>query len=108
MAPTPDWIDLTPALRYSVYMLRLHGRVVFIGHGRVPLERIAQHRMLERQVTAPWMPFRGVRFDEVLIRPSHPDRAPAEVAALIIEHDPPANRPYIPPEPARLIVRRQV
>lgn len=106
-AVTESWIDLTSALRYGVYVLKLRGAVVFVGHGRVPLELVAGHRSLDRKITAPWMPFRGIHFDEALLRPSHPDRARAEVAALIAEHDPPGNRLPTPiPLPARTMERR--
>jgi hypothetical protein len=53
------------------------------------------------------MPVRGVDFDEVLLRPSHPDRARAEVAVLIELYDPPGNRMPTPvPLPKIVGLRR--
>lgn len=102
-----DWIDLTPALRYSVYLLKLCGRAVFVGHGRVPLELVAAHRRLDRKATEPWLPFRGIHFDEILLRPSHPDRAAQEVRDLISALDPVGNRLPAPlPLPTRTMARR--
>lgn len=103
---TDDWIDLSPALRHGVYLLKLRGRVVFVGRGKVPLELIAGHRSLAGKATAYWLPFRGITFDEVLLRPSHPDRSAAEVSALILEHDPTGNRIPAPIPMTRTMERR--
>lgn len=101
---TSEWIDLTPALRHGVYILKLRGEVVFVGRGRMPMESIVGHRSMIG--APPWAPHRGVRFDEVLLRPSHPDRSAAEVAALIAEFDPIGNRmPKPVPLPAPKVRR---
>ena len=63
------FIDVTAVLRSGVYILRLRGRVVFVGQGKVVLAKVYAHRAHRRGQPAPaWLPTRPIEFDEVFIK----------------------------------------
>ncbi len=70
-----SWNDFSAALGCGVYVLRLHGRVAFVGKARkCMLARIATHRALAGQHIPAWSPLRGVQFDQLEVLAVHPDR----------------------------------
>ncbi|MGH7744059.1 MAG: hypothetical protein ACREQ5_04465 [Candidatus Dormibacteria bacterium] len=72
------WESLGAGLRIGVYALVRDGKVVFVGKAKVPIELVAEHR--DRSEKPSWWPVKVIEFDEVWIKPSHPDRVDAELA----------------------------
>ncbi len=66
--------DISDLLRGGVYILRYRNRTVFVGKAKSMLPLIAAHRSNARQTLPTWFPVRGIVFDQILIRPCHPDR----------------------------------
>ena len=67
-------INISAVLGCGVYILRLRGRVAFIGKARkCMLGRIATHRALANQHGPAWSPLRGVVFDAIEVISVHPD-----------------------------------
>jgi hypothetical protein len=86
--------DISAVLAGGVYVLRARGRVVFVGAAnKSMLSRIATHRNLARKPQKAWLPIQGIVFDEILIRPEHPDRVQDLVNKLIEEYKPHYNLP---------------
>ena len=72
------FIDATAVLRSGVYVLRLRGRVVFVGQGKVVLAKVYAHRAQRRGSPAPaWLPARPIEFDEVFIKTCRVDQLDA-------------------------------
>ena len=66
--------DVSAVLMPGVYILRAHGRVVFIGAGRNPLARIYAHANQRRgPAPAAFLPVRPITFDAVELRPCRVD-----------------------------------
>jgi hypothetical protein len=82
--------DVSGVLAAGVYVLALAGRVVYVGRAKRMGDLVSAHKRLSRRAK-PWCPVPGIEFDQVLIRPCHPDAVDALVAELIAQHRPRAN-----------------
>jgi hypothetical protein len=72
----------------GVYILRNHGRVVFVGAGRHPLTRIYAHANQRRgDKLAAFLPIRPIAFDAVELRPARVDQLAATYASVCEELD---------------------
>lgn len=103
-----QFVDASDLLRCGVYILRLHGKVVFVGKAQKGmLAKIATHRSLARKHVPAWLPVRGIVFDEVLIRAVHPDRLNEVYDDLVDTYQPMQNvpSPFIT-QPSPTIIRR--
>lgn len=75
-----EGVEITAALRPGVYVLRARGRVVFVGGGRRPLDRIYAHANWRRGDRVPsWLPCAPVPFDAVEIFPCTVDNLASAV-----------------------------
>ena len=100
--------DASDLLRCGVYILRLRGKVVFVGKAQKGmLAKIATHRSLARKHVPIWLPIRGVVFDEVLIRSVHPDKLDEVYDDLVDTYQPMQNvpSPFVTQTPATIIRR---
>ena len=87
------FIDISASLAQGIYILELRGEIVYIGTAKQMLELICGHRRLARRPVQPWVPILGITFDRAYVKPCHPDRISAELAALIETHRPRHNQP---------------
>lgn len=65
-------------LKAGVYALAYHGEVVYVGKAKCLMARVNTHRQLWARMQKGerierWIPVKGIRFDEVFIRPCRPD-----------------------------------
>ena len=71
------FVDASLALKGGVYALVYRGEVVYIGKAKRMLTRVYSHLHIwasKRQGRVPsWLPIDGIYFDEVFLRPCHPD-----------------------------------
>lgn len=67
------FIAVSDILKCGVYALVYRGEVVYVGKSKSMLGRIYAHRSLRGKRTMPWLPIKGLLFDEIHIRPCHPD-----------------------------------
>jgi hypothetical protein len=89
-ASVPEgFVDFSQGLRWGIYALVLAGRVVFLGAHEKPLEMIAAHR--HRAEHPRWLPIQCIEFDQVWIKPTHPDRAESELEELVKHYKPVYN-----------------
>ena len=67
--------NISEALRCGVYALLMKGKVIYIGKSKCMLVRIYSHRNAKskRGSLPSWFPIKGIAFDEVHVRPCHPD-----------------------------------
>ena len=67
--------NISEALRCGVYALVMKGKVIYIGKSKCMLVRIYSHRNAKSKKGAlpSWFPIKGIAFDEVHVRPCHPD-----------------------------------
>lgn len=79
------FIDASAMLRGGIYALEYQGKVVYIGKAKSMLVRIYTHRNNARKRAPPWMPpsAKGIVFDNVWVRPCHPDEVDDLEHALI-------------------------
>lgn len=63
------FIGVSEILRSGVYALVYRGAVVYIGKSKVMLGRIYTHRSQWGRKALPWLPIKGILFDEVFVRP---------------------------------------
>lgn len=70
------FISIGEALQSGVYALVSCGQVVYVGKSKCMLVRIYSHRNAKsKKGSLPsWFPVKGIAFDDVFIRPCHPDR----------------------------------
>lgn len=68
------FIGVSGVLKSGVYALVHLGRVVYIGKSKTMLARIYTHRAQWGRKAMPWLPVKGILFDEVFIRPCPLDR----------------------------------
>lgn len=86
MTTIEGFSDASEMLRGGVYVLLLRGQPVFAGRAVSMLSRIAAHRNLVGKSVPDWLPIKGIRFDQVLVRyvqPDHIDRVLAETIELL-------------------------
>ncbi len=85
--------NVTAILRMGIYALVHNGRVVYIGKAKAMLSRVYTHRTNARQRSPAWLSDRakGIVFDEVHIRPVHPDEIDDLEHALIHFYKPRYN-----------------
>lgn len=88
--------DISDCLRGGVYVLLRLGEVVYVGKSKAMLVRIYSHRALARKRAPAWIKCRGVVFDQVLVRPCHPDRVDELEQALIRQYSPRYNIQHNP------------
>jgi hypothetical protein len=63
-------LDASAILKPAVYILRLRGRVVFIGAAAKPVVRLYAHAAQRRGAPAPaWLPVRPIEFDDIELIP---------------------------------------
>lgn len=67
------FIIASDILKSGVYALAYRGEVVYVGKSKCMLGRIYSHRSLRGKKALPWLPIKGLLFDEIFIRPCHPD-----------------------------------
>lgn len=84
--------DVSETLRCGVYALVYQGVVVYVGQSKCMLTRIYSHRNARRSKDLPkWFPIKGIQFDEIHVRPCHPDRIDALERELINLYKPRHN-----------------
>lgn len=89
-----DFSDVSDLLRGGIYILLYRSKVVFVGKtDKAMLGRITTHRTLARQKSSILQKLDGVIFDQILIRPVHPDRLDETYLALAAQHIPPKPQP---------------
>lgn len=92
VAAPEGFTDLSESLRGGIYLLCEAGEVVFVGEANGSmLEAIAAKAGPQPK----FLP--NIRFDQVLIRPCHPDRRAALRAELIATYRPRYNLPAVQP-----------
>ncbi len=81
------FVDATEVLRGGVYVLVHRGEVVYVGKSKRMLNRLAAHMSAWSARRREKMPYliakMGIYYDEVHIRPEHPDRIDAVEQAMI-------------------------
>ena len=78
--------DVSAILAPGVYILRLRGRVVFVGAAKRPLVRLYAHANWRRWEPAPaWLPTKPLAFDSIEIRPCHIDALATELERVTAE-----------------------
>jgi hypothetical protein len=103
------FIDASGLVKCGIYILLHKGKVMFIGKATSGmLAKIANHRSAASKSHSPWLPIKGVVFDQILIKTVHPDRLAAEYACLVAEHAPKLNLPppFIHAQPSLSGIRR--
>ena len=80
--PPEGFDDLTPMLGPGIYILVNEGAVVHIAKAKSVLTTVTKHRELVGKSMPSWFPLKGIVFDEVFWKTSHPDRIDAEVESL--------------------------
>lgn len=78
-------MDATAMLGSGVYVLRQHGRPVYVGWAKCLLTMIAGHREYASLKAPSWFPIKGVRFDSFEFRPCPAHRADEELMRLKAE-----------------------
>lgn len=63
------FISVSEVLKSGVYALVHHGVVVYVGKSKTMLARIYTHRAQWGKKSMPWLPVKGILFDEVFVRP---------------------------------------
>lgn len=77
----------------GVYALVLRGKVVFVGKAKLPLAFVASHRELAHTSHTDFVLAKGVVFDDVWVRPCHPDEIDSEYTRMLAKYKPRHNRP---------------
>ena len=86
--------QLRDLLRPGIYVLRLRGRVVWVGEAKKPLVRIYAHSQQRRGDTlAAFLPSRPVEFDDIQLFPCRVENLGAELQRIRAELG------WAPPEP---------
>lgn len=85
--------DVTAVLKQGIYALVAGGRVVYIGKAKAMLVRVYNHRSNARKHSPVWLSdlAKGIVFDEVHVRPCHPDEIDDLEHALINFYKPRYN-----------------
>lgn len=93
--------DITDVLKPGVFLLGLHGRVVYVGKARCMLVALANHITRNRvRNSIEWLPIKSISFDNIEIIPCELVRAASLAAALITLYSPIHNRSTTPtPKP---------
>lgn len=74
-------VDVSAIIAPGVYILRLRGRVVFVGAAKKPLVRLYAHANWRRGEPAPsWLPTKPIAFDSVEIRSCRVEELDARLA----------------------------
>lgn len=63
------FISVSEVLKSGVYALVHHGVIVYIGKSKTMIARIYTHRAQWGKKSMPWLPVKGILFDEVFVRP---------------------------------------
>lgn len=69
-----DWVDLSKALRSGVYVLRLRGRVVWVGRAKHLLAKLHGHAAQKRGPALAWLPAQPIEFDSCAARTCRVDQ----------------------------------
>lgn len=87
------FVDISASLRAGIYALVSGGKVVYVGKAKAMLVRVCTHRSNARRKVPAWLPdtAKGIIFDEVHIRPCHPDEIDDLEHALINFYKPRYN-----------------
>lgn len=98
------FIDYSEILRAGVYALCWQGEVVYIGQSKQVFARIYTHRSRynkDRKVAfvPDWLPVKGVRFDQVFIRPCRIEELDELEKEMIARYRPKHNRRLVPKLP---------
>lgn len=99
---TGDPIKVGDLLKPGVYVLYMHGRVMYIGRSKRLLMTLSMHWTVAHGPALPdWFPTKRVTFDDIAIYPMSYDLTLPLAQALIEFHRPSANlKPASsPPEP---------
>lgn len=85
MVQVQGFVDVSTVLDRGIYALLYKGKVVYIGQAKSMLVRVYTHRNMAKKKAPPWMPAgaQGIQFDEVHVRPCHPDEIDDMEHALI-------------------------
>ena len=97
--------NASAVLKGGVYVLVHKGEVVYVGKSKRLLNRLAAHMSAwaaKRKEKMPWTIAKlGIYYDEVHIRPEHPDRIDALEQAMIELYKPRHNIQHKAPGPTR-------
>lgn len=83
--------DVSQMLRCGVYALAKDGVVVYVGKSKTMLSRVAAHRSQWGKKSFRETLPRGILFDQIFIRPCHPDKVDALEAEMINRYKPRLN-----------------
>lgn len=100
------FIDASELLKGGVYLLLYKREVVYVGKAKRMLTRVYSHLHIwsskRRGKTPSWLPIDGVYFDEVYIRPCHPDQIDALEREMISLYKPRLNTKLKTPGPTTI------
>lgn len=85
--PPEGFVDLSEALRAGVYLLVADGEVVFVGEATSSMLAAISAKLGPQPRFLP-----KIRFDQILIRPCHPDKMASLRAELIATYTPRYNQ----------------
>lgn len=91
--------DASVILGGGVYALCYRGTVVYIGQSKACIQRIATHRAQRGRKTMPWLPVKGITFDEIHILPCKPEDRDRIEREMIIRYRPKHNIVHKPSRP---------
>lgn len=93
--------DASVILGGGVYALCFRGRVIYVGQSKACIARIATHRAQRGKKTMPWLPIKGMLFDEIHIFPCGPDTRDRVEREMIDRYRPKYNIAHKPTGPIR-------
>lgn len=91
------FLDISPLLRAGVYALCKRGVVIYVGKSKSLYARVYTHkhfanRGAKGRTVPPWLPVKGIQFDELFIRPCALEDLDALEAAMINLYKPRYNQ----------------
>lgn len=93
------FVEVSAILRAGVYALVRDGAVVYVGKSKRMLARIEAHRSLWGRRSAPWLPIKGVLFDEIHVMPCRVEDLDRIERAMIDLYKPKFNIKLKSPQP---------
>lgn len=102
-AKLDGFVNISEILQGGVYALVYHGEVIYVGKAKKMLNRLTAHLSLyaaKRKRPVPdWLSIQGIYYDEVWVRPCHPDRVDALEREMIALYRPRKNIYLVPSGP---------
>jgi hypothetical protein len=87
-----DCLDVSAVLKSGIYILCAKGKVVYVGQSKCMLVRAYSHRNTRNNKSLPKaVQAKGIAYDEIHIRPCHPDQIDALEIELINKYKPVFN-----------------